>query len=436
MSSAVRITRQDYERVWNHLFRGTGNEEAAFLLAGSAEADGDVELLVQEVIPVPPGGFLSQGPAHLDIDPDFMSPIIKRCRLEGRSLIDVHSHPGAGPVGFSGVDDHGDGRLLPKIQYRVPGRHHASMVMNAVHLDARIWKANARRPERIDRVVIVGQPLEVIALTPYSGRDVDLSLYDRQIRVFGVAGQQNIGETTIAVVGCGGLGALVAQHLVHHGAGKLILVDRDDIEESNRPRVVGSRPSDVPAAMPKVEIARRAANDANPQVAVTALRASVLDEAVLAQLLAAEIVVCCTDTLESRAALNRFAFQHLRPLVDCGTDVRVTGTGRAKVLGRVMVVTPDGPCLSCVGVLDRNAMDAEESGNARPPAPALMAWNGVVASFAALEVLNLLTGVKDPACQGTWTEYQGHKGITQLRPMTTERECAECRAIRATGTLR
>jgi len=441
----IRFTRQQYDALRGHLFRGTGNEEAAFLVAGSSRHGSDIELYVREVVPVPPGGLLSQGPCHLDIDPDFMAPIIKRCRIAGLSLIDVHSHPGSGPVGFSGIDDGGDARLLPAIKRRVPGRDHASLVLNVSSIDGRMWLGDAAEPAPIDRMVIVGQPIEVIDLSS-GGRDAggSLSPYQRQVLMFGEEGQRLIGSTAVAIIGCGGLGSMIIQKLAHLGVGRLIPVDHDFIDETNLSRIVGATPEDL--GLPKVGVARRHALSINPGMVVDAMERSVMDEEVALRLLAADILVCGTDTVASRMVLNRLAYQYVRPLVDCGIDIKVTPAGKAKVLGRVMTTLPGGPCLSCAGVVDPDTVAAElaQAGeNAgyvqgeRMPDPSVVTLNGVVASLAATEVLDLIVGFKDADCAGPDLTYYGHKGFVASQPIRRVRRCVTCsEALGAGDALR
>lgn len=426
-----------------HLFRGTGNEEAAFLIAGTAEQNEATDLLVQEVVPVPVEGLLSQGPTHLEIDPDFMMPIIKRCRTEGASLIDVHSHPGGGRVSFSHIDDSGDSELLPKVKQRVPNRHHASLVFNRDSVNARIWRYDREKLEHVDRIVVVGQPLETIELRVSAKQESeDITAYDRQVLMFGTEGQRLLQNTTIAVVGCGGTGSLVVQHLSRLGVGRLLLFDHDRIECSNFSRIVGATEEDVLFTRPKVEIAYRQTRQANPKGQVEAIQGTVLDQDIALRLLEADVIVCCTDTVASRMVLNRIAFQYLRPLMDCGIDIKVTSSGQAKVIGRVMTVLPDGPCLSCAGIINPDAVADELADpivragyidQANVHAPSVITLNGVVSSLAATEVLDLVVGFKEHGCSGSQIAYYGHKGIVESEPMGLCVPCSVCRDVRSAG---
>ncbi len=73
--------------------------------------------------------------------------------------------------------------------------------------------------------------------------------YDRNARLFGNEGQRKIRQTKVAVVGVGGLGSPLVQHLALLGIGEAALIDDDELDETSRNRW-GGRPSrrhrDVP----------------------------------------------------------------------------------------------------------------------------------------------------------------------------------------------
>ena len=62
-----------------------------------------------------------------------------------------------------------------------------------------------------------------------------LERYSRQIIInkLGIKGQKKIFNTSVCIIGCGGLGTSAAQYLVMSGIQKLILIDNDKISLSN-----------------------------------------------------------------------------------------------------------------------------------------------------------------------------------------------------------
>src|SRR6056300_1632952 len=67
-----------------------------------------------------------------------------------------------------------------------------------------------------------------------------LARFSRQILVpgFDLEGQQELARARVALVGCGGLGNLVALYLAAAGVGFIRLIDNDVVDVSNLPRQI------------------------------------------------------------------------------------------------------------------------------------------------------------------------------------------------------
>ena len=63
----------------------------------------------------------------------------------------------------------------------------------------------------------------------------DLSRYSRQVvlREVGVNGQQLLRDSSVLVIGLGGLGCAASLYLAGAGIGRLVLADRDRVDRSN-----------------------------------------------------------------------------------------------------------------------------------------------------------------------------------------------------------
>ena len=81
-----------------------------------------------------------------------------------------------------------------------------------------------------------------------------LEKYSRQIIMeqIGVEGQKRIYNSSICIVGCGGLGTSAAQYLSMSGIGKLTLIDDDSIVLSNLNRQTLFTEKDIGASKSKV----------------------------------------------------------------------------------------------------------------------------------------------------------------------------------------
>ena len=84
----------------------------------------------------------------------------------------------------------------------------------------------------------------------------------------GGIGQSKLIAARVLVVGAGGLGAPALQYLAAAGIGTLGVIDDDVVDLSNLQRQIIHRTGDIGA--PKVESAKRALGDINPEVTVQA----------------------------------------------------------------------------------------------------------------------------------------------------------------------
>src|SRR5258708_5204034 len=77
--------------------------------------------------------------------------------------------------------------------------------------------------------------------------------YSRQILFDGIGeeGQARLATCRIVIIRCGALGAIQAETLARAGAGRIMLVDRDFVEESNLQRQIMFEEADALARMPK-----------------------------------------------------------------------------------------------------------------------------------------------------------------------------------------
>jgi molybdopterin/thiamine biosynthesis adenylyltransferase len=440
MRRIITFTKKDFEKAYNHLLQGR-EEEAAFFLAGISKTEETLNLLVREVILVPTSGFLEKGYAYLKINPDFMMPIIKRARLEKFSVISAHSHPFSNShVAFSSIDDYGDDMLMPKIQQRVPDRPHAVMVFGKSSIDARIWEVEEKEPKPVDLIKVIGQPLQKIFPTnaPHPNKTRLSDVHHRQILAFGKIGQKRIQETKVAIVGLGGTGSQVFQQLVHLGVRNFILVDDDYVEESNRSRMVGSRPKDSIKRRMKVEVMERLGREINPNIKIYALKDSVNNLSTALKLRDVDVIFCCTDNLSSRLVLNRLAFQYLIPLIDLGISIECLEEGEIRTAGgHVLIILPDGPCLSCMGILTPEALQRETdqgyiSGQTIPD-PSVISLNGVIASLAVTEFIDLLTDFEKRKEECTYQVYDILKGEVRREKMDYFYPCDICKEVKGAG---
>ncbi|MFT8322901.1 MAG: tRNA threonylcarbamoyladenosine dehydratase [Bacillus sp. (in: firmicutes)] len=97
-----------------------------------------------------------------------------------------------------------------------------------------------------------------------------LHQFSRNELAIGKEGLNIVKNSTVAVLGIGGVGSFAAEALARSGVGKLILIDKDDVDITNVNRQVIALLSTV--GRPKVEIMQERIADINPECEVIALK--------------------------------------------------------------------------------------------------------------------------------------------------------------------
>jgi molybdopterin/thiamine biosynthesis adenylyltransferase len=113
---------------------------------------------------------------------------------------------------------------------------------------------------------------------------------------------RELQESSVAVIGVGGTGSLVTQMLASNGIGKIILVDRDYVEESNLHRQVIFIEDDI--GKRKVDAASFRLLDINRSVKVEKIFGTLDSGNALDIIGRADYVLDCTDNITSRLIMN------------------------------------------------------------------------------------------------------------------------------------
>src|SRR5579859_4076223 len=227
-----------------------GDEQMALLLAGPNVTDGVTRLVVRELLLAQPDDLAHQSGAGIAPTGEFVAAALTRCRQEGWSLIEVHSHPfSQGPgTTFSGIDWANDRKKMPVLAKLLPDTAvHATMVVGQTSLDAHYYDRLASAIQPVTQVSVHGAQDDGSLLTRIvptqvragDGRPFLVSdRHSRQVPLLGSDTQAVLAQSTVVIVGVGGLGSFAALECAHLGVGALVLIDPDTIEMSNLNRLV------------------------------------------------------------------------------------------------------------------------------------------------------------------------------------------------------
>ena len=441
------------------VFRQGRHEYVALGLVASATLAGGETLLLRRIFTLPEDEYVD-APGH---DGAWrgaaMIPAIEAAVDGGLGLVVFHAHAHDGPPRLSGDDRESAGRLLPMFAARVPGRPHGSVVLSRSHAAGLIAMPGAPAREMTLDVRWLGASI-VDWRAGTEPRSSDSSLaFARQRLVVHDRGQLTLGGARVAVVGLGGGGSHVAQQLAHLGVGELILVDPDRVSRTDRHRLVGMMTLDVLLRQSKTRMIRRAIRRIGMGTRCEAVTERIPGPVALAALARTDVIVGCVDNLHARADLQELAWRFLTPYVDVGVNIRAIKEPephgpRVAIGGNVLTLIPGGFCMWCSGFLSKEKLATELRGpdrsyfENREGEAQVVSLNGLVASQAVTEVLQLFTGfggtgvgLSDLALDGRPGTQRGFRKLDGVRGTLEDwgawrrPDCSFCNSTLAAGVV-
>ena len=132
---------------------------------------------------------------------------------------------------------------------------------------------------------------------------------ERTELLVGAEGLERLFESSVAVIGLGGVGAYAAEMLCRAGVGHLLLLDSDVVSESNKNRQLIALDSTI--GKPKSAVLAERLKDINPDVRLTLINCY-LEEGGIQQLLGeykVDFLVDAIDTLAPKIALIKYCVE-------------------------------------------------------------------------------------------------------------------------------
>jgi molybdopterin/thiamine biosynthesis adenylyltransferase len=236
---------------------------------------------------------------------------------------------------------------------------------------------------------------------------IDVVRYSRQLPLLGALGQLRLLETSVAVVGLGGLGSLVSLYLAALGVGRLIIVDYDVVGVENLNRQILYTTDDV--GKPKALVAERRLRDLNPLVEVEARNVRITRDNVAEALEGADIIVDGLDNWRTRLVLDEYAWETGKPYVHAAVD---SYYGQVTVIQRGVTT-----CLACI-----TPKPIPEPGCIAVVAPTV----GITASIEVMEVLKLAAKIGQPSYNKLIVIDSLKPSIDEV-PLKPTTDCTKCR---------
>lgn len=198
----------------------------------------------------------------------------------------------------------------------------------------------------------------------------------------GETGQARLGAAKVVIIGCGALGGVQAETLARAGVGRLVLIDRDFVEESNLQRQILYEESDAAERLPKAVAAARRIARVNSRVRVEPVVEDVGFENIEELIEGADVVLDGTDNFEARYLINDACVKTATPWI-YGAAVGSYGL-------TMTVVPGETPCLRCV----LPDMPDPGSGPTCDTAGVIMPIVSIIGSIQSAEAMKLIVGEK------------------------------------------
>jgi NAD(P)-dependent dehydrogenase (short-subunit alcohol dehydrogenase family) len=189
----------------------------------------------------------------------------------------------------------------------------------------------------------------------------------RHAQAFGRGTINLLRTLSVAVVGCSGTGSIVVEQLARLGAGKIVLIDPDNVEEKNLNRILNSGKEDAYLGRKKVQVLASAIARMGLGQEVFPLPLDLSNKVAVQAVAECDIVFGCMDGVEGRHLLNRIATFYTVPYFDVGVRLQADGHGGVEsITGATHYLQPGRSSLLSREVYTMKQVEAEEIRRTNP----------------------------------------------------------------------
>ena len=198
---------------------------------------------------------------------------------------------------------------------------------------------------------------------------------------FGKEGQEKLSNSSILIIGVGGLGSAASLYLTISGIKKLTLVDFDSVDESNLSRQILFQQTDI--GMNKAIAAKEKLKSFNENILIDAIETKLDEDKLRESIKSSDVIIDATDNLESRLMINQITYQQRKPLC-IGAAIRYEGH-----LITILNKDKNESCLNCLYTKnDESLLDCEGIGVISPVV-------GIIGSMMAMECIKTISGLNN-----------------------------------------
>ncbi len=213
--------------------------------------------------------------------------------------------------------------------------------------------------------------------------DQEKRRYSRHLLLsdIGESGQLRLTQSSVLIVGLGGLGSPVALYLAAAGVGKLLIADGDSLDVTNLQRQIMFDTDG--AGQLKADLAEERLSGLNPEVELEVIDHALTEDDLMEYVSGVDLVLDCSDNLLTRKAVNRACVEHRVPLISAAA---IRWEGHLMLFDFRESETPCYECLYPPNAAEP-VLNCSTSGVVGP-------LLGVLGSMQALEAIKLLLGME------------------------------------------
>ena len=226
-----------------------------------------------------------------------------------------------------------------------------------------------------------------------------------------VAGQQKLLESSVLLIGAGGLGSPAAMYLAAAGVGTLGIIDMDVVDASNLQRQILHNVDRIGER--KVDSAKKTLTALNPDVNVVTYDVRIGADNILQIFEGYDIIVDGTDNFPTRYLVNDASLK---------LDIPVVHGSIFRFEGQASVYFPhQGPCYRC----QVPEPPPPELAPSCAEAGVLGVLPGIIGSIQAMETIKLLLGLGEPLI-GRLLAYDALEETFRTFKVPRDPDCAAC----------
>lgn len=227
---------------------------------------------------------------------------------------------------------------------------------------------------------------------------------------FGEQAQAKLQESSVLVIGAGGLGSVTISYLAAAGIGRIGIIDFDHVELSNLHRQIIHEEGDIGRL--KIESAADRISELNPHVAVDVYAQRLNAQNARSIIARYDVIADGCDRFDTRLIANAASYSERKILVSASA---------IGYRGQLLSVNPHdhSACYQCL------VPEAPEEPDRCSEVGVLGPVCGIIGSMQAVEIIKQLTGIGDNLT-GKWLRYDALNHQHSISAITQEQACPIC----------